>query len=96
MCVALIGGMKRLEKHYINEARAFGVDLKVFNVSGSKVSSKIKNMDALVVFTNRVSHNAKKQAMSMAKSNGIPVYLYHSCGMCTLRGCLKCLKPKEN
>ncbi|KKK86638.1 hypothetical protein LCGC14_2761230 [marine sediment metagenome] len=96
MCVALIGGMKRLEKNYVAEAKKYGINLKVFNVSGPSMSSKLKSVDAVVVFTNKVSHNAKKQAVCVAKSNDIPLYLYHSCGMCTLRECLGCLKGKEN
>jgi hypothetical protein len=30
MCVAVIGGMDRLKKHYLEEAKKVGVQLKVF------------------------------------------------------------------
>ncbi len=96
MCVALIGGMKRLERNYIAEARKHGIKLKVFNASVPSMASKLKSVDAVVVFTNKVSHNAKKQAVCVARSNDIPLYTYHSCGICTLRECLGHLKGKDN
>ncbi len=67
MCVALIGGMDRLERHYISEAERMGIDLKVYTKSETGIASKIKNVDAVVIFTNKVSHKARKEAMSMAK-----------------------------
>jgi hypothetical protein len=28
----------------------------------------------------------------MAKKQGIPIFMHHSCGVCTLRECLQCLR----
>jgi hypothetical protein len=94
MCIALIGGMDRLERHYRNEAGKFGMDLKVFNTSEIGIASKMKNADAVVIFTNKVSHRARKEAMNAARLRNVPVYQYHSCGVCTLRDCLNCLQKK--
>jgi hypothetical protein len=91
MCIALFGGMDRLERHYMDEAAKFGVDLRVFTRSEARISSKIRNVDAMVIFTNKVSHQVKKQAVNMAKAHHIPVFMHHSCGICTLRECLGCL-----
>jgi ABC-type uncharacterized transport system substrate-binding protein len=91
MCVALIGGMDRLERHYKNEAEKFGIELKVFNTSAVGITSKVKSVNALVIFTNKVSHRAREEAVNMARSRNIPVYQYHSCGVCTLRVCLNCI-----
>jgi hypothetical protein len=91
MCIALIGGMDRLERHYMEEADRACVDLRVFTKSEANIRSKIKNVDAMVIFTNKVSHRVKAQAMKAAKLNGIPVFMHHSCGVCTLRECLNCL-----
>lgn len=96
MSIALVGGMDRLERHYISEAGKFGINLKVFTKSESEITSKIKNMDAVVIFTNKVSHRAKKEAMTAAKSNNIPVLMYHSCGICTLRDCFSCLNNSSS
>lgn len=92
MCVALIGGMDRLERQYICEAEKFGIDLRVFTKPEKGITSKIKNMDAVVIFTNKVSHKAKIEVMNTAKSKNIRVLLQHSCGICTLRDCLSCIK----
>lgn len=51
MSIALIGGMDRLERHYIREAERFCVNLRVFTKSETGMGSKIKNVDAVVIFT---------------------------------------------
>ncbi len=96
MSIALIGGMERLERHYILEAEKFGISLRVFTKSESEITAKIKHMDAVVIFTNKVLHRAKKEAMAVAGNNNIPVLVRHSCGICTLRDCINCLKDSSN
>ncbi|MRR53288.1 MAG: DUF2325 domain-containing protein [Deltaproteobacteria bacterium] len=91
MSIALFGGMDRLEKHYMEEAAKFGFDLKVFSRTETGISAKIRTVDAMVIFTNKVSHQVKKQAVNVAKAHDIPVFMHHSCGICTLRECLGCL-----
>lgn len=91
MSIALIGGMDRLERHYISEAEKFGINLTVFNGLETGLKAKIENVDAVVVFTNKVSHEAKKIVMKTARKREIPVYVHHSCGLCFLRACLNCL-----
>jgi hypothetical protein len=96
MCIALIGGMDRLERRYVMEAERVGISLKVFNGTKPQLISRMGNVDAMVIFTNKVSHCAKREAMGVAKSRNIPVFLHHSCGVCTLRQCIECLKnPKS-
>lgn len=90
--MALIGGMDRLEKQYTLEAEKFGIKLKVFTKSKTDMASKIRHVDVLVIFTNKVSHRAKKEVVNLAKMRGIPVFMYHSCGICTLRYCFSCLR----
>lgn len=95
MCVALIGGMDRLERQYINEAERVGINLKVFTKPEANMASKIRRVDAVVIFTNKVSHKAKKEVMNVVKTGIIPVLMYHSCGICSLRECLSCLKNNK-
>jgi len=92
MSVALVGGMDRLARHYIGEAKRLGIFLQVFNVSEPGMVEKIQNVDALVIFTNKISHQARAQALRVARLRKIPVLLRHSCGICTFRSCLDCLK----
>jgi ABC-type sugar transport system substrate-binding protein len=94
MCIALIGGMARLERHYQSEAKKFGIKLRIFNTEQANMAGKFAKVDAVVIFTNKVSHQARNRAMSAAQKNGIPVLMHHSCGLCTLRDCFNCLgKP---
>ncbi len=94
MCIAVIGGMDRLERDYITEAEKLGVRLKVYTKPASDIISRIKNVDGVVIFTNKVSHRARNEALKVAKSRNIPVYMSHSCGVCTLKNCLKCFKNR--
>lgn len=95
MCIALIGGMKRLEAHYFEDAARIGIDLRVFNESQTNIGRKIRHVDAIVIFTNKVSHRLRVEALKVAKANGIPVVMEHSCGVCTFRECISCFGCKK-
>jgi len=84
--------MERLRGCYIREARKSGIRLKVFNRPDIDLKDKLGHADAVVVFTNKVSHEAKRVVMKTARKRDIPVYVHHSCGLCSLRDCLNCLK----
>jgi hypothetical protein len=91
MCIALIGGMDRLEPQYMKEADKLGMELRVFTKAETGIASKLKHADAVVIFTNKVSHRARNEAMNAVRTNNIPVFMHHACGVCTLRDCLKCI-----
>ena len=95
MSIVLIGGMDRLARHYVNEAVKFGISLKVFTKSETGIKAKIGHLDGVVIFTNKVSHRVKKEAVDMARARNIPVLMYHSCGICTLRDCFNCLSKRR-
>ena len=92
MCVAVIGGVRRLEQHYLREAERMGIDLRLFNEPGAEMANKLCRADAVIIFTNMVSHNGRRLAKKAAKIHGIPVFMHHACGLCTLRECLNCLR----
>ena len=93
--IALVGGMDRLGPHYKDEARRLGVALKVFTVLDVRTASRIRNADAVLIFTNKISHNLKREAVKAARSGKIPFFYCHACGICTLRACLECLECLE-
>ena len=95
VCVALIGGMDRLGSNYISEAENLGINFIVFTKYKKEMATKIKNMDAVVIFTNKISHNAKKEALRLSKFNKIQSLMHHSCGICTWRDCFSCLNNKK-
>ncbi len=92
MCVALIGGMDRLERDYINEALRHGVQLKVFTQGKTGMAARLHHMDAIVIFTGKTSHRLRNEALGTAKAKCIPVLMCHSCGICGLRHCLSFLQ----
>ncbi len=89
MCVALIGGMDRLERDYEAEARKHGVELRVYTKTKTGLATRLKTVDVMVMFTGKVSHQLKREAVSAARSRSIPVIMAHSCGVCSLRECLQ-------
>jgi hypothetical protein len=89
--ITLFGGMDRLKKHYIDEAEKCGVNVKVLNNARVNISAQIQNADAVVIFTNKVSHLTKKEVMNVARSRQIKVLMCHSCGICSWRECIGCL-----
>jgi hypothetical protein len=91
MCIALIGGMDRLDKHYREAAQLAGIDLLIYNRSQTNIGARLKKADVLVIFTSMVSHRVKTEAMNAAKTHGIPVLMSHACGVCALRNCLECV-----
>jgi hypothetical protein len=96
MSIVLIGGMARLERHYEKEAEKAGLQLRIFNRPENDIENKLKYAEAIVLFTNKVSHQSRNDVLKAARTHGIPVYMHHSCGVCTLRECLKCMDLKPH
>jgi len=92
MRISLVGGIDRLQRHYLEEAQKAGVDLKIHNRLEVGLSSKLRQAEAVVLFTSKISHKARMKVMSVAQSQDIPVFMCHNCGVCALRDCLVCVK----
>lgn len=88
MCVTLIGGMDRLKPNYMACARESGHQLKCISRNEANFADKTGNPDMLIVFTNKVSHEARRKASCLARAKNIPIVFAHSCGISTLRECL--------
>ena len=88
MCVTLIGGMDRLRSEYIAAAKERGFRLRCISRNERNFVEKIGNPDAMIVFTNKISHEAKRKAMQVARARNIPLRMVHSCGVSSLRECL--------
>jgi hypothetical protein len=89
MCAALIGGMDRLRKEYIDTAKGLGVDLKVFTGQERSIRQQLGEVDMMILFTGKVSHAARQEAVKHAKSNRIPLRMVHSSGVSSLRKCFE-------
>ncbi len=91
MSIVLVGGMDRLGDKYQKEAKDRGMNLHIFSQAKQNLEIRISRADVVVIFTNMISHQARHDAYSAARKNGIPVIMHHTCGVCTFRECLNCL-----
>lgn len=89
MCVTLVGGMDRLKKDYEEVARQGGATLRHIHRNERNFEDKIGTPDAIIVFTNKISHEARRKAVRHARARRIPISLVHSCGVSSLRECLE-------
>lgn len=89
MCAALVGGMDRLRQEYIDTAKGLGVELKVFTGQERSIKSQLGDLDMMILFTGKVSHAARMEAVRHAKSNNIPLRMVHSSGVSALRKCFE-------
>ncbi|GAB6057531.1 DUF2325 domain-containing protein [Desulfonatronum parangueonense] len=89
MCATLIGGMDRLKSNYLQTARQAGVELKIFTGKENSIANQLGESKMIIIFTNKVSHQARNEAMTVAKNRNIPVHMLHSCGVSSLRKCLR-------
>ena len=96
MQVTLIGGMDRLGRHYHETARKAGVELRIYSQAKTSFDKKISGSQVVVLFTGNISHHAREIVIQVARAHAIPVYQFHSCGICTLRKCLNCLNKTNS
>ena len=89
MCAALVGGMDRLRQEYIDTAKDLGVSLKVFTGQERSIRSQLGDVDMMILFTGKVSHAARTEAVKHAKTNKIPLRMVHSSGVSSLRKCIE-------
>ncbi|HCC55515.1 MAG TPA: DUF2325 domain-containing protein [Desulfobulbaceae bacterium] len=91
MCIVVIGGMDRLAPHYQEEAKRLGITLRLFPTFERDMQQKLRNTDGVVLFTGKISHAGRREAVNAARHHNIPLYQFHNYGLCTLRDCLRCL-----
>lgn len=88
MCAALVGGMDRLKREYMNEAKKNGIKLKCYTGKERKISNSLGNVDLVVLFTGKVSHKARKDVLGAVRSKNVQIIQSHSSGVSSLRDCL--------
>ncbi len=88
MSIAVIGGMDRLKRDYHEVGVKYGVDIYHFERGRQGLEKRLGKMDAMVIFTGRISHNAMKQARSVGKAGGARVIMSRACGLSSLGRCI--------
>jgi len=93
MCIILIGGMDRLKRHYLEEAKKMNVTLKVFTKLEKDLKKRVGKVDGVIIFTNKVSHELKA---TLKKINlQCPCIMCHSCGVSSLKKCIERLQKSN-
>ncbi len=96
MSIAVIGGMDRLKRDYQKVGVRYGVDIYHFEKGRQGLEKRLGNMDAIVIFTGRVSHNAMKIARSVGRAGGVRVAISRACGLSSLGRCLDGIIKEKN
>lgn len=94
MSIAVIGGVKGSEKDYKTIIEKYGFKYKVFNEKVVDFNKKIKNADAIILFTGTVSHNLAIASMKMCRKNNIIIKKSHNSSLIKLEGIIKELKQE--
>ena len=58
--LAIIGGVKGIEREYLEVAKEFNCKCKLFNIKCPQFDKKIQNVDCCILFTDTVSHKGIK------------------------------------
>lgn len=78
MSIILVGGHDRMHEMYRSVGDKHGHRMKIFTQMPAKFEKAIGTPDAMVLFTNTVSHKMVKTAMKEAKRKNIPVIRCHT------------------
>lgn len=92
MSIILLGGHDRMSGEYKVICSKYGVKMKLYNKLPPRFSKSIGNPDAIVLFTDTVSHKMANIATKEGKKKSIPVELCHNSSKNTFENKIKELK----
>lgn len=88
MSILLLGGHERMERIYKQQGKDKGFNMKVMCKIRSGFTKRIGNPDAIIIFTNTVSHKTVLAAENMAKKNNLTVIKSHTSSQFALHNIL--------
>lgn len=94
MSIAVVGGVKGSEKDYKHIIERYGFKYKLYNEKVVDFSKKIKNAEAIILFTGTVSHTLALESMRMGRKNNIIIKKSHNSSIVKLEDLLKELKEE--
>ncbi len=94
MSIVLIGGHDRMHSEYKGIGKKNGFKLKIFTQITPKFAKTIGSPDAIILFTNTVSHKMVNTAIKEAKRKSIPITRSHTSSSNSLDEILQALKYK--
>ncbi|CAK7077580.1 DUF2325 domain-containing protein [Tissierella carlieri] len=94
MCIVLVGGHDRMHDDYREIGDKHGYKMKIFTQMPSRFNKNIGEPQAIVLFTNTVSHKMALTATKEAKRKKIPILRCHTSSKNSLEETLLQLKVK--
>lgn len=88
MKVAVIGGIWTLAQTYEQEVRRQGHKCVQLNGYSRKMEGGLHGVDAIILFTKTVSHQAADAARALSRNGGVPLLCAQGSGVSSLRRCL--------
>lgn len=76
--VAIVGGVKGIEREYKEIMKANDLKCRVYNQNCPNFEKKIKNCEACILFTGTVSHKLSLATSKVCKKNNIKLIRLHS------------------
>lgn len=89
MTVVMVGGLKRLERHYLSAAAEERIDLRILNRCCPEFSRRIGGADAVILFTDLVSHESAKQVYQFARTSDLCLVCSHNSSLTAAKRCLR-------
>jgi len=83
--IAIIGGIKGIEREYKNLMDEHNLRCRIYNKTCPSFQKKIKNCEACILFTNTVSHKLSLSCTKICKKNNIKLIRVHSSSLNKLR-----------
>ena len=78
MSIVIIGGHDRMVYQYKKICKQYNCKVKVFTQMSASLSKQIGTPDAIVLFTNTVSHKMVKCALTEAERGNVDVIRSHT------------------
>lgn len=94
MSIAVVGGVKGSEKEYKTILEKYGFKYKLYNEKVVDFGKKIKNVEAIILFTGTVSHTLALESMRMGRKNNIIIKKSHNSSIVRLEEFIKELKEE--
>lgn len=92
MSVVIVGGHDRMVRQYKQICKAHQCKAKVFTKKAGNLGNQIGSPDAIIIFTNTVSHQMVKSAVTEAEKAKADVIRSHTSSKSALNEILEKLK----
>ena len=88
MSILLLGGHERMEDIYKQQGKKRGHKLKVMSKMKADFTKRIGSPEAIIIFTNTISHKMVISAENIAKKNEVAIIKCHTSSQNALQNIL--------